>query len=180
MTGFGPITSSGGIGAVVDDTSPQLGGDLDTNGSDIILAENDSVALDPAGSADGKFTGTTFTATGGATIAFGRLVYLLAGDSEWYEADADAVATSGIVALAMTVTATTDGNAVTLLQSGIIRADASFPTLTIGAPVYASTTAGAIQVAAPSGTDDVVRVIGFALTANEILLSISPDHITVV
>ena len=144
----------------------------------LTLDENASIALDPVGSADGKYTGITFTATGGATIAFGRLVYLLAGDSEWYEADADAVATSGIVALAMTVTTTTDGNAVTLLQSGIIRADASFPTLTIGALVYASTTPGDIQVAAPSGADDVVRIIGYAITADEIILSISPDHIT--
>ena len=43
---------------------------------DITLGENTSIALDPAGSADGKYSGITITATAGATIAFGDVVYL--------------------------------------------------------------------------------------------------------
>jgi hypothetical protein len=65
-----------------------------------------------------------------------------------------------------------------MLLNGNIRADANFPTLTVGAPVYASTTPGDIQVAQPSGTDDVIQVVGFALTADSILVKISPDYIT--
>lgn len=145
----------------------------------LILAEKTSVQLDPAGGADGDYSGITFTATAGATIAFGDFVYLDAADSEWKLTDADAVSTAGDVAVAVAVTSGTDGNPVTLMTHGIIRADAKFPTLTIGSAAYLGTTAGAIQVAEPTGADDVVRVVGFALTANELMVTISPDHMTV-
>ena len=39
-----------GISAVVDDTSPQLGGDLDMNGSDIVTTSNANIDLNPNGS----------------------------------------------------------------------------------------------------------------------------------
>lgn len=149
----------------------------------ITLAENASIALDPAGSADGKYTGITFTATAGETVAFGDVVYLKAADSEWYLVDADATATAGAVAIAICVSSGTDGNPVTLMTHGIIRADAGFPALTIGAPVYISTTGtttNTVTTTAPSATDDVVRVVGYALTADEMLFNPSPDHITIV
>lgn len=133
------------------------------------LAENASIALDPAGSADGKYTGITVTGTGGATIAFGDLVTLDKDDSRWELVDISVAAAAtgdarGI--LGMAVTASTDGTAVTVLLNGIIRADANFPTLTIGAPVYASTT-GDIVVTQPTTTDHVIRIIGYGLTADE-------------
>lgn len=142
----------------------------------ITLGENTGIALDPAGSADGKWSGITITGTGGATIAFGRLVYLKAADSRWWETDADATATGGAVMVGMTVTSTTAGAAVTILLLGQIRADASFPALTIGAPVYVGETAGDIQVAIPTGADNVIRVVGYALTADEIYFCPSQDH----
>ena len=146
----------------------------------ITLGENTGIALDPAGSADGKWSGVTITGTGGATIAFGRLVYLKAADSQWYETDADALATAGNIMIGMTVTTTTDNNPVTILLLGQIRADASFPALTVGAAVYAGETAGDIQVAIPTGADNVIRVVGFALTADEIYFNPSQDHQTTV
>lgn len=149
-----------------------------TTGGTITLAENTSIALDPAGSADGKYSGITVTGTSGYSQAFGDLVYLAVADSRWEAADADAASTSGDVVLAMVVVTGTNGNACTLLLKGIIRADANFPALTVGAPVYVSTTAGDIQVAQPSGTDDVIRRVGFALTADEILFDPSNDYIT--
>ncbi|MCX6751582.1 MAG: hypothetical protein NT161_02330 [Candidatus Nomurabacteria bacterium] len=57
---------------------------------------------------------------------------------------------------------------------------AKFPALTIGAPVYLGETAGAIQVAIPTGADNVIRVVGFALTADEIYLNPSQDVQTTV
>ena len=132
--------------------------------------------------ADGDYTGITFDGTAGATVAFGDVVYLDSADSEWKLADADAASTSGSVAIAICVSAGTDGNPVKLMTHGIIRADAGFPTLTIGAPVYISTTGtttNTVTVTAPSGADDVVRVVGFGLTANEMLFAPSSDHITV-
>ena len=41
--------ASGGISAVVDDTTPQLGGALDTNGQSITSASNADVTIDPNG-----------------------------------------------------------------------------------------------------------------------------------
>lgn len=55
----------------------------------ITLAENSSIALDPAGSSDGKYTGITVTATAGYTQAFGDLVYLDPTDSRWEATDAN-------------------------------------------------------------------------------------------
>jgi hypothetical protein len=77
----------------------------------------------------------------------------------------------------MAVTSSTDGTAITVLLSGIIRADANFPALAIGAAVYASTT-GDVVVARPSTTDYVIRIVGSALTADELFFNPSADWIT--
>ena len=152
------------------------GGTLTGN---IILGENTAIALDPAGSADGKYTGITVTGTAGAVLAFGDLVYLAVADSRWELADADAIATSGMMLGMCVLAAAGDGSATTILLNGIVRADTAFPALTIGSPVYAGETAGDIQVAVPTGTDGVVRIVGYALTADEIYFNPSPDHITI-
>jgi len=148
------------------------GGTLTGN---ITLGENTSIALDPAGSADGKYTGITVTGVAGETLAFGDLVYLKAADSRWWLTDADASATGGPVMIGMCVVGGNAAATVTLLLQGIIRADAAFPALTIGAPVYLGETAGDIQVAIPTGADNVIRVVGFAMTADEIYLNPSPE-----
>lgn len=140
-----------------------------------LLTENASIGLDPAGSADGKYTGITVTATAGYTQAFGDLVYLAVADSRWELADADAAATAGPVALAMVVVAGTDGNPCTLLLQGIIRADAKFPTMTVGATQYVGETAGAIQGSIPTGADNIIRTVGYALTADELYFNPSTD-----
>lgn len=151
-----------------------------TAGGVITLAENAAIALDPAGSADGKYTGITVTGVAGYAQSYGDLVYLAAADSRWELADADA-ATTGDRMLAMVVVAGgSDGAACTLLLQGIIRADAKFPALTIGSAVYVGETAGAIQVAIPTGADNVIRRVGFALTADEIYFNPSMDSQTTV
>lgn len=145
----------------------------------LVLAEGASVALDPTLSADGTYTGITIAGTAGATLAFGDLCYLAAADSRWELADADAASTSGDVLLGMCVlAAAADGDPTIMLLNGNIRADAAFPSLTISALVYVSTDAGDIQVAQPSGTDDVIRVVGRALTADSIYFNPSEDYVT--
>ena len=146
---------------------PLAGGTMSGN---ITLGENTGLALDPAGSADGKWTGITVTGTAGYSQAFGDLVTLDKDDSRWEAVDISVAAAAtgdarGI--LGMVVSTGTDGTACTILLNGIIRADANFPALTIGAAVYASTT-GDIVVTQPVTTDYVIRQVGFALTADEI------------
>lgn len=147
----------------------------------LVLAENASIALDPSLSADGKYSGTTISGTAGAALAFGDLIYLAVADSRWELTDADSVTTAGAVLTGMCVlAAAADGDPTVILLNGNIRADAKFPALTVGAPVYASTTPGEIVVTKPSGTDDVVHVIGHALTADSIIFRPSSDWATVV
>lgn len=132
-----------------------------------------TIQLDTALS-DGEYSGFIEPGTAGATLAFGDSVYFAVGDSRWELTDADAEATAfgkiGICVLA----ATADGSATTILLWGNVRADTAFPTLTIGAPVHIGVTAGDIQVAAPTGSSDVVRIIGYGNTANE--LYFCPDN----
>lgn len=171
------VPSAKATKAMGDLKLPLAGGTMSGN---ITLGENTSIALDPAGSADGKYSGITVTGTGGATIAFGDLVTLDKDDSRWELVDISAAAAAtgdarGIIGIA--VTSSTDGGALTILLQGIIRADANFPALTIGAPVYASTT-GDVVVTQPTTTDHVIRVVGFALTADEMFFNPSADYTT--
>lgn len=141
----------------------------------ITLGENTAIALDPAGSADGKYSGITVTGVAGYAQAFGDLVYLSSVDSRWELADADAASTADRMMAMVVVAGGSDGAACTLLLQGIIRADAKFPALTIGSAVYVGETAGAIQVAIPTGADNVIRRVGYAMTADEIYFSPSQD-----
>jgi hypothetical protein len=169
----GDVTVNGGGSATI--TFPSATGTLAT----LTMEENIPFTYDAALSADGKYSGFVRAGTAGATLAFGDLVYLAAADSRWELADADAASTSGDVLLGMCVlAAAADGNATTILLQGFIRADAAFPALTIGAPAYVSTTAGDIQVAQPSGTDDVIRRVGWAWTADELYFNPSSDYTT--
>lgn len=146
----------------------------------ITLGENTSIDLDGSLSADGKYSGTCISGTAGAALAFGDVVYLAAADSRWELTDADAVGTAGTVLVGICVLAAAgDGSATKILLNGTIRADAKFPTFTVSAPVYIdTTTAGGVTTTAPTGADDVVRVLGFALTADSMYFNPSPDHIT--
>lgn len=144
------------------------------------LAENASIVLDAALSADGTYSGITVAGTAGATLAFGDLVYLAAADSRWELTDADASATAGPVLVGMCVlAAASDGDPTTILLRGNIRADAAFPSMTISAPLFISTTAGDIQTTAPSGSADIVRIVGHARTADELYFFPSNDYITI-
>lgn len=149
-------------------------------GGNITLGESaGQIILDPTLSADGTWSGIMMAGTAGAALAFGDLIYLAAADSRWELADADAASTSGDVVLGMCVlAAAADGDPTNVLLFGKIRADAAFPALTIGAPAYVGTTAGDIQVAQPSGADDVIRVVGYAHTADVLIFNPSGFYIT--
>ena len=139
------------------------------------------LALDAALSADGKYSGITEAGTAGATLAFGDLCSFFTTDSQWYLADANtAAASSGDprMKLGMCVQASTDNNPTTMLLWGKIRADAKFPTLTIGTQVYVSETAGLITSTQPSTSSVVIRVVGFWNTGDELYFTPSSDFIT--
>jgi len=139
-----------------------------------------SITLDFALASDGTYSGMTAAGTGGATIAVGDLVTLDKDDSRWELVDISVAAAAtgdarGLLGIA--VTSSTDGTAITVLLNGTIRADANFPALTIGAPVYASTT-GDVVVTQPVTTDYVIRILGQAITADSFYFNPSPDWTT--
>ena len=181
--------TASGLTAGTVTTNANMTGDVTSSGSNAttiaamtapgpLLAENASIRLDPAGSADGKYSGTTVTGTAGAALAFGDVVVLDVTDSRWELADANAAAAAdgdsrallGICVLA----AAADGDPTTILLHGIVRADTAFPALTVGAPVYVGETAGDAVVTQPTTADVLIRVIGHALTADEMFFN--PDN----
>lgn len=142
------------------------------------FGENTELRLDAVLSADGKFCGITEAGTAGAALAFGVLVFLAAVDSRWELTDADSDATSGPVRIGMVVlAAAADGDPTVILTYGKIRADSKFPALSIG-PAYVGVNAGEIQSSQPSGTDDVIRIVGYAKTADELFFCPSNEYMT--
>jgi len=141
------------------------------------LPENFALTMDDALSADGKYCAVKGEdGTAGEALSFGNLCRYNSS-SKWVKADADAVTTAkgklGFCILA----AAGDTSATKILRSGKIRADAVFPTMTVGDVMYVSTTAGEITATPPSGTGNAVRVVGFANTADELDVDISPNII---
>ena len=150
--------------------------------SEINLGENAGFSLDNALSADGKYSGLVIAGTGGATLAFGDLCYFDPTDSRWELADANIAPASdgdarGMLGLCVLACAS-DGNATKMLLWGVISANTAFPALTINAPAYVGETAGDIVVTQPTTTDVAVRVVGFAITANDIFFNPSPMYFT--
>ena len=146
-----------------------------TFGGNATLSENTNIVLDTVLSADGKYCGIVETGTAGAVLAFGELVYFAVADSKWELAKADVAATS-FGKLGIVVVGGNENDTVTILLFGNVRADAKFPALTVGAPVFISAAnAGLITSTAPTGTTDfVVRIIGDGNTANELFFN--PDN----
>lgn len=136
-----------------------------------------NLLLDQTLSADGTWSGIAVLGTAGYTQAFGDVVYLDPTDSRWEACDANAAAGADGDCrgnIGMVVSAGTDGNSCTILRVGKIRADANFPALTVNNPIYISETAGDITQTQPTTTDVVIRIIGQALTADEMYFC--PDN----
>jgi hypothetical protein len=159
-----------GTGSVIIDDDTTVDG---------VLTVNDYINVDGTPGTDDTFTGqSTNSYNAGATVAQWEAVYL-DSSSTWQLTDADAASTSGSVMVALATEAGTSSNPLRVaLPGSFCRNDAW--TWTVGAPVYLSTTPGALTQTAPSATDDVVRVVGFATNADTIFWNPSPDYITIV
>lgn len=135
-----------------------------------------SYDLDGTPNTDDTYTGNASRSfNAGATVAQWESVYL-DSSSTWQLTDADAAATSsGMIGLA-TEAGTAANPMKTLLPGSFARNDAW--NWTPGGTLYLSTTAGALTQTQPSGTDDVIRVVGWAVNADVIFWSPSEDYIT--
>ena len=101
-------------------------------------------------------------------------VYYFNSSGVWTLANADDPSTStGMLAMARGTTVQ-DG----MLLRGFFRDNRFVNNSTLGAPVYLSTTNGVITQTAPSGTGDVVRVIGYPVeitSATDNIMYFNPD-----
>lgn len=152
---------------------PLAGGTLS---GDVQLGETD-IKLDAELSGDEKWSGITMAGTAGATLAVGDVCYL-ASSGKWLLNDGilDGTDTGFSKQLGICVLAGGDTEPTEMLTYGKIRS-AAFPAFTVGSPVYLDDTAGDLVVAQPSTTNFAIRIVGFAITAEDLLFNPSNDYI---
>jgi hypothetical protein len=139
---------------LAEDTTPQLGGELDMNSKNIAF-NIEPGANETACGLIGTVTVDTNTNGIGSPLA-------LAADGHYDDADADAIANCGAIVLALE----TGTGSKKVLFIGVMRHDAWNWTLGTGSAnlIYISIVAGTLTQTAPSNTDDVIQPVGWALT----------------
>ena len=160
--------------AVVGTDLPLAGG---TMTGDIQLGETD-IKLDAVLSGDEKWSGITMAGTAGATLAVGDICFLQTADSKWELVDGilDGTDVGFKLQLGICVLAGNADAATEMLTYGKVRS-AAFPAFTVGAPVYLDDTAGNIVVAQPTTTNFAIRVVGYAITAEDLMFNPSNDYV---
>ncbi len=121
-----------------------------------------------ASPSDNKWSGMTITLTAGENLSLGDVCYMNSS-GKMVKADADDIATSGVIAIA-TANISNNSNGVFLLN-GVIHLHTLNPDWTVGGLVYLSTTAGCMTQTAPSGSDDVIQVLGVAIGSDILLFN---------
>jgi len=162
VTAATALTNIGGIGAATTDTLTNK-----TIGA---------FSLNSTPGADHTAVGPqTNTLASGYNSAVMDLVYL-GSASKWLEADADASGTS-INLLGIALEAKTDTQAMVVALSGSFVRDDTWA-WTPGVPLYISGTEGEITATKPTGSGDIVRTVGYAVTADIIFFAPSSDYVT--
>ena len=163
------VASNGGVG--INTTNPteklEVNGNVKVQGNIIV---NSDIELGPSSRIQLDDTPTASTASGSGTIVNWSVsdattagtLYTVKTNGLWTPVDADNEATSiGMLAIALS----SNANLGMLLQGFFYKASHGF---TIGLPLYISNTAGAFSTTRPTGTNDYVRIIGYATSANYI------------
>lgn len=161
------VTFPDGAGTVmlnlVEDTTPQLGGDLDLNGKSIDVS--DAPAAD-------AWEGEVKTLTAHENVTLGQVCFRNS-DGEAALADADGEAT--MPALYMALGSISANNTGLFLRRGTIHLHTLAPGFTKGGRIYAgsgaasSHTAGAMSQGIPNGSGDQVQVLGVCGSATDVI-----------
>ena len=168
----GSITSNFGSinngASTITTTGTVSTGDISAGGN-VTMADAKSVIFDAAPASDHNAAGLLASMTAGATLNFGDAVYQKS-DGEMHLADADAASTAGVVALA--VASGSDGAASNFMFYGFARDDSW--NWTVGGLIYLSTTGttgNTLTQTAPSGSGDIVQILGVATHADRIFFN---------
>jgi hypothetical protein len=141
------------------------------------LPEDTVIQLDPLLAADEHWSGISILGEMGYSATVGDIVYLSSAN-HWELAKADAAATaSGLLGIVLATTA--EDSSCQVLLYGRVRSAAFPATFTIGAPVYLDyTNAGDVIVTMPAKTTNrVVRIVGYGLTAEDMMFAPDPTYI---
>ena len=158
------------IGNVSEDTTPQLGGDLDLVNYEIL------VDTTPGSNLTGSGIKGTFTNGNAGSVAFGDICYMaLDGDLEFADADADTTMPALYMALG-TIAAAASGE---WMIMGVVRNDTWDWTIGPGSSglIYATvtgTTGNTLTQTQPSATGDQVQIIGTAISADVMMFNPIP------
>lgn len=147
-------TGPSGLSELSADTSPQLGGDLDLNDNNILLKNEPT--------ADSTASGLIISVTVDTNAQGIGAPLFVAADGHFDTADADATATAPSVVIALEV-----GTGLKkVLVHGVVRNDSWNWTTGPGEAsiIYLSTSVGELTQTKPTGTDDVVQPVGWAIS----------------
>ena len=168
----GSITSNFGTinngASTITTTGTVSTGDISAGGN-VTLADAKSIVFDPIPASDHNAAGMIAPMTAGATLAFGDAVYQKS-DGEMHLGDADAASTSGVIAIA--VASGSDGASSNFMFYGFLRDDTW--NWTVGGLIYLSTTGtsgNTLTQTAPSGSGDIVQILGVATHADRIFFN---------
>ena len=156
----------------LEDGNNVFKGNVEFN-DDITLIGDSNIKLDTSIAAN-QSSGIMLPSIGTGSVTVNK-VYYLESNSAWILADANAEGKStGLLAYANS-TGTASSSRM-LLQGIVFDSSHGF---TVGEPLYLSTTTeGDLTTTVPSGTGDVARIVGYAITADEIYFK--PDNTYVV
>jgi hypothetical protein len=144
---------------------------ISVTSSGVSMGDAAQTLYDVAPASDHTATGDTVSATVDTNATGISAALYQASDGNWDEAKADAIATMPCRALALESGTGTK----LILRRGWIRDDSW--AWTPGAPVYVSTTTGALTQTKPSTTGDQVQIVGYAETAD--ILDFNPSTVIV-
>ena len=119
----------------------------------------------------GNHSGGDIVYFGGGSLTTGTLYYL-ATTGTWTAADAsdNTAGADELLGIALGSSATTNG----VLLRGIVNVTGISNLANVGRAVYISTTAGDVTETAPSGNNEIVRIVGYVLNANDTMY-FNPD-----
>ena len=136
-------------------SSPTFTGNSNMLRRNLDLANN---ILNQPSAGTAKANGDIFFTTGNVSTTAGKIYYMLSNGGLG-NADADAASSAtGLLCVALGTSSSTNG----MLLRGIVALGAD-PGGNPGSPLYLSTTPGNAQTSAPSGTNDIARIIGYKM-----------------
>jgi len=154
--------------------------DMSVNQGFVEVLDNQIIAAAAANWATPTAQGTIITLAEAGEQIFPQQLLFLSSSGQWYKADADSADTSTPL-LGICLTEAEANDSISVLLEGhystITYHDQVATPATIGAPLYVSTNAGYVTETAPTGTGDIVRLIGHNLYGE--LGDRGPDWVTV-